>query len=105
MTYKTIFVDIKDEIAVLTLNRPEVMNAWNLTMAAELDHALPSLERDDGVRAIVVTGAGNAFCAGSDLSTGTTSFPRRRMKTWMPAKQASFHRLCHGRSENLSLPQ
>ena len=61
-------------VATLTLHRPEVMNAWNGPMAAEIDEALRECEADDGVRAVVVTGAGRAFCAGADLARGGDTF-------------------------------
>lgn len=61
-------------VALLTLNRPEAMNAWNDRMAHEIDAALRACEADDGVRAVVVTGAGRAFCAGADLSAGGDTF-------------------------------
>jgi enoyl-CoA hydratase/carnithine racemase len=67
MEYSTILVAVDRGVATVTLNRPEFMNAWNLTMANEMNQAMLSLDRDDSVRAIVVTGAGRAFCAGSDL--------------------------------------
>jgi len=74
MDYKTILVDIADGIALITLNRPEVLNAWNRLMDREVSSALKVLDTDDTVRAIVVTGAGRTFCAGSDLGTGASSF-------------------------------
>ncbi len=57
-------------VATLTLNRPEALNAWNDRMAEEVDRALRACEADDAVRAVVVTGAGRAFCAGADLAGG-----------------------------------
>src|SRR5262249_22931747 len=57
-----------------TLNRPEAMNAWNPRMAHEIDEALRQCEADDAVRAVVLTGAGRAFCAGADLSGGEDTF-------------------------------
>ena len=57
-----------DGIATLTLNRPESLNAFDLTMARELEHVFLTDARHDDVRAVVVTGAGRAFCAGMDLS-------------------------------------
>jgi enoyl-CoA hydratase/carnithine racemase len=59
-----------DGVAALTLNRPEAMNAWNGRMAVEVEAALLACEADDAVRAVVVTGAGRAFCAGMDLGSG-----------------------------------
>ncbi len=74
MNYTTIFVTIDEGIAIITLNRPEAMNAWNAAMAIEITDALTTLDRDDTIRAIVVTGAGSVFCAGADLS-GNDAFP------------------------------
>lgn len=74
MGFETIRIDVADEVATLTLDRPEAMNAWNWQMAAELDQALRALDADDGVRAVVLTGAGRAFCAGADLSGGERTF-------------------------------
>src|SRR4030095_968512 len=54
--------------ATLTLTRPEAMNAGNGRMAEEVERALRACEADDAVRAVVITGAGRAFCAGADLS-------------------------------------
>jgi len=57
-----------DGIATLTLNRPDELNAFDLSMARELEDVFLTVALDDGVRAVVVTGAGRAFCAGMDLS-------------------------------------
>ncbi|MEJ7775403.1 MAG: enoyl-CoA hydratase-related protein, partial [Nocardioidaceae bacterium] len=57
-----------DGIATLTLSRPDQLNAFNLSMARELEGVFQTVALDDGVRAVVVTGAGRAFCAGMDLS-------------------------------------
>ncbi|KRF10889.1 crotonase/enoyl-CoA hydratase family protein [Nocardioides sp. Soil796] len=68
MTYETLRYDVADGILTLTLDRPEQMNAFTVTMADELEAAFNRASQDDDVRAIVVTGAGKAFCAGMDLS-------------------------------------
>ncbi|MBN1473089.1 MAG: enoyl-CoA hydratase/isomerase family protein [Syntrophaceae bacterium] len=68
MKYSEILLTIDAGIATITLNRPQVMNSWTQQMAREMGAALLSLDRDDSVRAIVITGAGKAFCAGADLS-------------------------------------
>ena len=65
MPYQAIRYDISDDLAVITLNRPEVMNALNTEMRAELLEALGRATRE--ARAIVLTGAGRAFCSGQDL--------------------------------------
>lgn len=67
-SYDTITVKRQDRVAILTLNRPSVMNAISLQMRTELRHALEALRRDAGVGAVVLTGAGpKAFSAGMDL--------------------------------------
>ncbi|GAA4642240.1 crotonase/enoyl-CoA hydratase family protein [Gordonia humi] len=67
--YTTITWTVDDDgVAVLTLNRPDSLNAFDLTMARELEQVFLVDARDDEVRAVVVTGAGRAFCAGMDLS-------------------------------------
>ena len=69
--YQTIRLDNDGAgVATLTLNRPAALNAWNGRMAEEVEQALLACEADDGVRALVITGAGRAFCAGADLAGG-----------------------------------
>lgn len=60
-------------VAILTLNRPEAMNSFNVVMFRELQAAYAELDADPSVRVIVVTGAGRAFCAGADISDGFAS--------------------------------
>jgi enoyl-CoA hydratase/carnithine racemase len=66
--YTTIEWKVEDRILTLTLNRPEQLNSFTPTMAGELENAFGRAGEDDSVAAIVVTGAGRAFCAGMDLS-------------------------------------
>lgn len=68
MNYTALKYEVTDRILTLTLNRPEQMNAFTVEMANELIHAFNRASNDDSVGAIVVTGAGKAFCAGMDLS-------------------------------------
>lgn len=69
MSYETLVCDVDDDgVATLTLNRPDQLNAFDLTMASELQEFFSTDARDDEIRAVVVTGAGRAFCAGMDLS-------------------------------------
>ena len=65
--YRTIDVSVRNTIALVTLNRPEVHNAFNETLIAELTQALRALGADAAVRAVVLLGAGASFCAGADL--------------------------------------
>ena len=72
--FTTLAYDVADQIATITLNRPEKLNAFNRPMMHELVAAFDAVDRDDGVRAVIVTGAGRAFCAGADLSAGAQTF-------------------------------
>jgi len=65
--YKTLLVDFDDGVAVLTLNRPDKRNAMNPTLGEEITDALERLRNDDRCRVLVITGAGESFCAGMDL--------------------------------------
>ncbi len=68
MQYENLLVDVAGHVATLTLNRPEVRNAFNETMIAELRDAFTTLGTRDDVRAIVLAANGKAFCAGADLN-------------------------------------
>jgi enoyl-CoA hydratase/carnithine racemase len=70
MKYETVLYDVGDGVATVTLNRPDRLNAWNTRLGAELGDAMATADEDDEVRAVIVTGAGRAFCAGADLSAG-----------------------------------
>ena len=75
MTYQTLDWSVgEDGVAVLTLDRPDALNAFDLTMARELEQVFLTDARDDAVRAVVVTGAGRAFCAGMDLNAAGNVF-------------------------------
>jgi enoyl-CoA hydratase/carnithine racemase len=66
-TYEQILVERRDRVVLLTLNRPEKLNAWTPTMMAELVAAIGAANDDSDVGAVVVTGAGRGFCAGADI--------------------------------------
>ena len=76
MNFETLKYEIEDRILTLTLSRPERMNAFNPTMRLELIEAFDRADADDDVRAVIVTGAGKAFCAGADLGKGGDTFNR-----------------------------
>jgi enoyl-CoA hydratase/carnithine racemase len=72
--FETIRLDIDDGVAVLTLHRPDRLNAFTGQMAREIVAAFDHTDTDDCVRAVIVTGAGRGFCAGADLSSGGATF-------------------------------
>jgi enoyl-CoA hydratase/carnithine racemase len=90
MTFETISCEVSENILTITLNRPDKLNAFNAAMLRELIVAFDAADRDDDVRAVIVTGAGRAFCAGADLSSGADTFDR-------DAKRGPVRRLPDGR--------
>ena len=74
MKFKEILYEVKDSILTITLNRPEHLNAFTFRMRNELIQAFDEADADDSIRAVIVTGAGRAFCAGADLSSGAKTF-------------------------------
>jgi hypothetical protein len=69
-TYETLLVELDRSVALITLNRPDRLNAFDQQMTRELFEALGAFDADESVRAVVVTGAGRAFSAGADLDGG-----------------------------------
>lgn len=67
MSYELILVDRKERVGIITLNRPEKLNAWSYPMAGEIRRAIESFNSDRTIGAVVMTGAGRAFCAGADI--------------------------------------
>lgn len=74
MGYEQIDYAVEESVLTLTLKRPEKLNAYTSTMQRELLDAIDRADRDDDVRAVIVTGAGRGFCAGADLSGGGETF-------------------------------
>ena len=72
--FETLLYSVEDGIATVTLNRPEKLNAFNTQMMKDMIAAFDATDADDAVRAVIVTGAGRAFCAGADLSAGGQTF-------------------------------
>jgi 2-(1,2-epoxy-1,2-dihydrophenyl)acetyl-CoA isomerase len=71
-----LLIERRDQVALLTLNRPQVLNAFNEALVADLTRALRDAERDEEVGAVVITGAGRGFCAGQDLQSRREIFER-----------------------------
>lgn len=80
-TYETLAIEQTDAVATITLNRPDVFNAFDDVLTKELQDALKGAERDKGVRAIVITGAGKAFSSGQDLA----DLKKRYVPGYVPA--------------------
>ena len=77
MDFETLRYDVSDGVLTLALYRPDRLNAFTETMRSELIAAFDASDADDEVRAVVVTGAGRAFCAGADLGGGGATFDSR----------------------------
>ena len=76
MAFETLRFEVADGVGTVTLHRPDKLNALNTVMLEELLAVLDQADADDTVRALIVTGAGRAFCAGADLSGGARTFDR-----------------------------
>jgi enoyl-CoA hydratase len=95
MALENLLWDVKDGVGVVTFNRPKVLNAVNARTFDELDEVVRTVERDRGVKALVLTGAGEkAFVAGADIAV---------MSTMTPAEARAFAERAHGILERLEL--
>lgn len=97
MAYETIKYEVSEQVLTITLNRPDKLNAFTGQMQQELIDAFDAADKDDNIRAIIVTGAGRGFCAGADLSSGANTFDR-------DARRGPVKRLASG-SVDYSDPQ
>ncbi|KQY99613.1 enoyl-CoA hydratase [Pseudolabrys sp. Root1462] len=85
--------EIRGRVGVITLNRPEVLNAWNAPMRARLVEVFDEMEKDEAVRAIILTGAGDrAFGAGQDLNE-TKTFDPDRAELWIGEWERLYDRI------------
>ena len=91
MSDEPVIVERIDRVMLITLNRPEVLNAFSGEMGQLLSTALRAADGDDEVRAVVVTGAGRAFCSGADFSTGAGVFGAPRERTEFRSDPLTFH--------------
>jgi enoyl-CoA hydratase/carnithine racemase len=78
MEFEEILYEVSGGVLTITLNRPERLNAWTQRMSREMLEAFDRADADDDVRAVIVTGAGRAFCAGMDLESGGDTFDYRK---------------------------
>jgi len=76
MAYEHVILDRADQVATITLNRPDAYNALNLGLGRDLFHAVLDVDEDPDVRCVVITGAGRAFCAGGDVKDFADNLPR-----------------------------
>ncbi len=76
MAYQHLRLERRDHVATITLNRPDAYNALDLGLGRELFHAALEVDEDPGVRCVVITGAGKAFCAGGDVKDFVDNLPR-----------------------------
>jgi len=83
MAYENILVETRGRVGLVTLNRPQALNALNSALVAELNQALDTFESDDGIGCIVVTGSEKAFAAGADIK-------EMQSKSYMEAYKADF---------------
>jgi enoyl-CoA hydratase/carnithine racemase len=81
MDFETLTYEVADRVLTITLNRPERLNAFTAQMGQDLIAAFDASDADDDVRAVIVTGAGPAFCAGADLGRGSGAFDWREVQT------------------------
>jgi enoyl-CoA hydratase/carnithine racemase len=91
VAYEQILTEQRDDVVVLTLNRPDRLNAWTPQMSRELTEAIEEADGDPSIGAVVVTGAGRGFCAGADISAvfdaqiqgGAKAAEPRRSRDWI----------------------
>ena len=94
MEYHDIIIEKIDHVAVLTLNRPDRLNAMTERLHSEMISALEAFDDDEEIRAVVITGAGRGFCAGEDVKErpGEDSIPERNSKRVLDKKSRDgFH--------------
>src|SRR6516162_9803996 len=92
MTTHEILYTVCGRVATIMLNRPDKLNAWTRTMEQEVRQTMHEAAADDGVRALVLTGAGRGFCAGADMSLLQDVVDRRGPLPDAPASDSSPNR-------------
>ena len=87
--YQQIAFEVDDQVATITLDRPEQLNAFTGRMMHEMISAFDHADADDDVRAVIVTGRGRGFCAGADLSRWRRDLRARTAEATRPARSRS----------------
>ncbi|RNL86663.1 hypothetical protein EFW17_05415 [Halostreptopolyspora alba] len=90
--YESILAGGEGSVATITLNRPEQLNSWDWLMSAEIGDALHRFDEDDDIRAVILTGAGRAFCAGAGLLPAGRTFDGSLTREEAEAKYPGPHR-------------
>ena len=85
MNYDDIRFGVREGVAIIELHRPDQLNTYSLKMGLELGDAYRRCDQDDQIRAVVLTGAGRAFCAGADMSVGEDTFAKQDQETFSAA--------------------
>ncbi len=88
MDYGDIQFELVDGVATITLNRPDQLNTFTGLMGEELEHAYRRCDEEDEVRAVILTGAGRAFCAGADMSEAASTFEAQDLSDFSAAAVA-----------------
>jgi 2-(1,2-epoxy-1,2-dihydrophenyl)acetyl-CoA isomerase len=88
-TYEQILFDQQGRVGLITLNRPERLNAWTWKMNAEIADAIARCNDDDGVGAVVITGAGRGFCSGADMGVFDRAIDRREQASTDEERRAA----------------
>lgn len=92
MSYQNILAERVEKVAIITLNRPEKLNALSYELACELDEELAKIENDDDVRVVILTGAGpRAFSAGGDIMQMVKSTPEEMAARTDIRREANWH--------------
>ena len=94
MAFETVLYEVADRVATVTLNRPAKLNAYTPQMGHEIVEAMRRADGDSSVRAVILTGAGRAFCAGADMSTFAQNIETRDAGGQPPSSAGRDKRLC-----------
>lgn len=89
MDFEHILVERQGRVGIITMNHPERLNAWSAVMEEEMRAAAADFDEDEGIGAIIFTGAGRGYCAGADISTFASGIQQRQGAEGAPAQNAS----------------